>query len=170
MGYNISSAHQLVTSGLHRNATEVRPFWRDLYQAKADVILNGHSHHYERFAPQNPDGAADLGTWHHSIHCRHRRPKFKSFWRKQANSVIRNGRSFGVLELELLEKSYTWSFISERGEVLDSGYRAVSFEAQSQSLKKGLYEPPSTSKFQRATYRPLDPLSRLHAAIFGLVC
>jgi hypothetical protein len=58
MGYNISSAHQPVTSGLHRNATEVRPFWRALYQATADLILNGHSPHSERFAPQNLDGVA----------------------------------------------------------------------------------------------------------------
>jgi len=37
----------LVTSGLNRNATEVKLFGRDLYQANADVILNGHSHHFE---------------------------------------------------------------------------------------------------------------------------
>jgi len=54
LGKNASSCtlafwhRPLVTSGLHRNATEVRPFWRDLYQANADLVLNGHSYHYER--------------------------------------------------------------------------------------------------------------------------
>jgi len=111
----------LVTSGLHRNATEVRPFWRDLYDANADLILNGHSHHYERFAALNPDGAADpergitqfiVGTGGRNL---------KSFWRKQPNSLVRMGDSFGVLKLELLEKSYAWEFISEHGQVLDNG-------------------------------------------------
>ena len=49
----------LFTSGLHRGAVEVRSFWRDLYGAGADLILNGHSHQYERFSPQNPEGASD---------------------------------------------------------------------------------------------------------------
>ena len=140
----------LVTSGHHRNATEVRPFWRDLYQANADVILNAHSHHYERFAPQNPDGVADpergitqfiVGTGGRNL---------KKFWRKQANSVIRNGKSFGVLELELLEKSYAWKFISEYGQVLDSGSGQCHQKSRWAILKKGLYEQPSTSNLQGA--------------------
>jgi len=45
----------------------------------------------------------------------------KSFWRTQGNSLVRNGKSFGVLKLELLENSYLWEFISEHGQVLDSG-------------------------------------------------
>ena len=35
------------------------PFWDALYQAGADVVLNGHDHNYERFAPQNPSGQPD---------------------------------------------------------------------------------------------------------------
>jgi acid phosphatase type 7 len=127
----------LVTSGLHRNATEVRSFWRDLYQANADVVLNGHSHHYERFAPQNPDGGADpergitqfiVGTGGKNL---------KAFWRKQANSVTRNGKSFGVLELELMEKSYAWEFISENGQVLDSGTGQCHSKGQTGNPKEG---------------------------------
>ena len=33
--------------------------WRVLYESGADVIINGHDHDYERFAPQNPDGKSD---------------------------------------------------------------------------------------------------------------
>ncbi|MBS1851594.1 MAG: metallophosphoesterase [Acidobacteria bacterium] len=111
----------LFTSGLHRNATETRPFWQDLYDAQADVIVNGHSHHYERFVAQAPDGTADparglvqfvVGTGGKNL---------KSFWRAQRNSVVRQSKSYGVLKLELREKSYTWQFITENGEVLDSG-------------------------------------------------
>ena len=36
-----------------------KPFWTTLYNYGADVILSGHAHYYERFAPQRPDGTAD---------------------------------------------------------------------------------------------------------------
>lgn len=111
----------LFTSGLHRDAVEVRPFWRDLYGAGADLILNGHSHQYERFSPQNPDGASDpehgitqfvVGTGGKNL---------RGFWRRKPNSVVRNSSSFGVLKLELHEHGYAWEFLSEGGQVLDRG-------------------------------------------------
>jgi hypothetical protein len=111
----------LFTSGLHHGAVEFKPMWNDLFEANADVILNGHSHQYERFAPQNPDGVADpqrgitqfvVGTGGKNL---------KGFWRTKPNSVVRNSKSYGVLKLTLREKSYDWQFVSEHGEVLDSG-------------------------------------------------
>jgi len=111
----------LFTSGLHRGAVELKPMWEDLYAAGADVILNGHSHQYERFAPQNPDGGVDprrgitqfvVGTGGKNL---------KGFWRIRQNSVARNSDTYGVLRLTLREKSYDWQFVSEHGEVLDSG-------------------------------------------------
>jgi hypothetical protein len=39
--------------------SSVKPFWDALYAAKADVVLNGHIHNYERFAPQKPTGEKD---------------------------------------------------------------------------------------------------------------
>ena len=32
---------------------------QDLYDAHADLVLAGDSHHYERFAPMDPQGTAD---------------------------------------------------------------------------------------------------------------
>jgi acid phosphatase type 7 len=37
----------------------MKPFWQMLYHAGADVVINGHDHDYERFAPQDPEGKAD---------------------------------------------------------------------------------------------------------------
>jgi hypothetical protein len=111
----------LFTSGLHRGAVEVTPFWRDLYNSHADLVLNGHSHQYERFSPQDPDGASDpdrgitqfvVGTGGKNL---------KGFWHRRPNSVARNAKAYGVLKLELLQASYAWEFISESGQVLDSG-------------------------------------------------
>ena len=48
--------HQLFSSGEHGNQTKMRPTWDALYAANADVVLNGHHHDYERFAPQTQAG------------------------------------------------------------------------------------------------------------------
>ena len=47
--------------GSTATTTDVAPFWRALYDAGADLIVNGHDHDYERFAPQDPNGNADSG-------------------------------------------------------------------------------------------------------------
>src|ERR1700723_2546169 len=50
----------LFSSGAkHGNDPEIKPFWQDLYEARAAVVINGHDHDYERFALQNPEGKAD---------------------------------------------------------------------------------------------------------------
>jgi len=111
----------LFTSGLDRDSVEVRPFWRDLYEVNADVVLNGHVHHYERFSPQNPDGQLDpehgitqftVGTGGRDL---------KGFFPVQENSQIRLSKWFGILKLELGPNSYVWEFVAENGQILDSG-------------------------------------------------
>ncbi|MCA1830439.1 MAG: metallophosphoesterase, partial [Actinobacteria bacterium] len=51
--------HPRFSSGLHGDDESTAPFWRALYTGGADVVLNGHDHDYERFAPQTPAGKAD---------------------------------------------------------------------------------------------------------------
>ena len=51
--------HPRFSSGEHGNDDTVQPFWDALYAAGADIVLNGHDHDYERFAPQTPSGQAD---------------------------------------------------------------------------------------------------------------
>jgi len=47
------------SGGAHGDAPEIRPLYQALYDANADVILSGHDHDYERFAPQDPNGKLD---------------------------------------------------------------------------------------------------------------
>src|SRR5258705_1628704 len=49
----------LFSSSKHGNTEMIRDFWRILYDAGADVVLSAHDHVYERFAPQDADGAPD---------------------------------------------------------------------------------------------------------------
>jgi hypothetical protein len=117
--------HPLFTSGMHAGEADlelVRPFWRALYEHGADVVLVGHDHDYERFAPQRPDGARDdvyglrqfvVGTGGRSL---------RPFGTPAANSEVRDHSAFGVLRLILRSGSYNWQFLPEAGKTFsDTG-------------------------------------------------
>jgi acid phosphatase type 7 len=110
--------HALFSSGLsakHARHTELRPFWQDLYAAHADLILAGHEHSYERFAPQDPDSHADPehGILQITVGTGGRSHTFLGF--PQANSEIRNSDTFGVLKLTLSPGKFKWEFVPEAG-------------------------------------------------------
>ena len=53
--------HPRFTSGTNSpGSNSVTPLYQALYDHGADVVLVGHDHHYERFAPQSPSGGRDL--------------------------------------------------------------------------------------------------------------
>jgi hypothetical protein len=117
--------HALFSSGLsakHARHTELRPFWRDLYAAHADLILAGHEHSYERFAPQDPDGRADRehGIRQITVGTGGRSHTFLGF--AQENSEVRNSDTYGVLKLTLSPGKFRWEFLPEAGKSFrDSG-------------------------------------------------
>jgi len=112
----------LFSSGPHGNDSSVKPLWDVLYAADADVVLAGHDHDYERFAPQTPSGSADAtrgirefvvgtgGKEHYSISS------------TKPNSQVHNTDTFGVLRLTLHPDGYDWKFLPEAGKTFtDSG-------------------------------------------------
>jgi len=114
--------HPRFSSGAeHGSHKFMADLWEILQQHGADVVLVGHEHLYERFAPQNPDGKADprgirefvVGTGGGGLYeLRQPRP----------NSEVRNNRSYGVIKFTLNDTSYSWEFISAAGEPFkDSG-------------------------------------------------
>ena len=110
------------SSGQHGNNSGVQPLWQALYDDGADVVLSGHDHTYERFAPQNPSGQADptrgirefvVGTGGAGLY---------SFPTIQANSEVRNNTTWGVLKLTLHPTRYNWEFIPVAGQTFtDAG-------------------------------------------------
>ncbi len=114
--------HPRFSSGWHSNNPTYRAFWQALYHAGADLVLVGHDHDYERFAPQDPDGTPDpargirqfvVGTGGRSAY---------SFRTIQANSEVRQAGTFGILVLTLHPHAYTWKFIPEAGKTFtDNG-------------------------------------------------
>jgi hypothetical protein len=113
--------HPRYSSGLHGSDRAYRAFWQALYEAGADLVLVGHDHDYERFAPQDANGRRDpelglrqflVGTGGHSL---------RRFLRIEPNSEVRDASSMGVLELTLGEDAYAWQFRPAVGDFTDSG-------------------------------------------------
>jgi hypothetical protein len=110
------------SSGDHGNFTKAQPLWQALYDYRADVVLNGHDHIYERFAPQNPSGKADPNRGIRQFVVGTGGADLYSFSRIKDNSQVRNNTSWGVLKLVLYPTSYKWKFIPIAGSTFtDSG-------------------------------------------------
>ena len=92
--------HPRFSSGKHGSNSGYDAFWKDLYAAGAEIVLNGHDHDYERFAPQNPGGAADPNGIQEFVVGTGGKNHY-SFTTTQPNSVVRNSDTYGVLKLTL---------------------------------------------------------------------
>jgi acid phosphatase type 7 len=99
----------------------VFPLWAALYEAGVELLLSGHEHNYERFAPLNPAGQVDprgvrqfvVGTGGISHY---------PLGPPQPGSQARNDNTFGVIALTLRATSYAWQFVPEAGKTFtDSG-------------------------------------------------
>ena len=122
------------SSGYHGSSSSVDDLWQILYDAGADVVLSGHDHDYERFAPQDAAGNADplngtrqfvVGTGGTSL---------RPFETIQPNSEVRNSDTHGVLKLTLNATSYDWEFVPIAGQTFtDAGSASCSLTAANQA-------------------------------------
>jgi len=113
----------LFSSGAkHGSAPELKALWKALYEANVDVVVGGHDHDYERFAPQTPDGAADAKRGIREFVVGTGGKNQRPFASPLPNTEVRNNDAFGVLKLTLHSNSYDWQFIPEAGKSFtDSG-------------------------------------------------
>jgi acid phosphatase type 7 len=110
------------SGGAHGDDLQFKDFWQALYEAHADVIVNGHDHDYERFAPQDPNGATDPAQGIREFVVGTGGKNHRPFHATDKNSEMRNADAFGVLQLTLHSHAYDWSFIPEAGKSFtDSG-------------------------------------------------
>lgn len=99
--------------------------WEALYAAGADLVLAGHEHFYERFAPQSPDGTSDAEHGIRQITVGTGGAERYRFGRRAPNSEIRQSGTPGVLAVRLDEESYSWHFVGVgRSAFADSGAAA----------------------------------------------
>jgi acid phosphatase type 7 len=117
--------HPLFNSGPDGNYKDTpwntTDLWQALYAAGADLVLNGHSHRYERFSPQDPLGNADpqfglrefiVGTGGRSLGLN---------GPLQPNLELRDNTQFGVIRLVLHPNGYDWTFVNDSGVTRDTG-------------------------------------------------
>jgi hypothetical protein len=89
------------------------------------VVLNGHDHHYERFAPQDPTGAPDPTRGIRAFVAGTGGGSRYGLAAIQQNSEVRNFDAFGVLKLTLRPTGYDWQFLPEPGKTFtDAGSQA----------------------------------------------
>ena len=112
--------HPFFSSLIAGGSTNMFYFIQALYDAGADVVLNGHNHVYNRFLPMDPQGNVDLkrglrefvagtgGAWLQS-----------DFVDPPEREVEIS--TWGLLRLELGEGYYRWSFYDTDLQLLDDG-------------------------------------------------
>jgi hypothetical protein len=115
--------HPRFASGSHHgSSTTPQPLWQALYDANAEIVISGHEHNYERFAPQTPTGAADASRGIREFIVGTGGTDFYPSGTAIANSQVRNSGTWGVLKLTLSSNGYSWQFIPVAGQSFtDSG-------------------------------------------------
>jgi hypothetical protein len=113
--------HPRFSTGPHGDNTGVKPLWQALYDYNADVILQGHDHNYQRWAPMNPEGQPDssrgirsfvVGTGGKNLYAVGSRSGLEA----------KQGDTLGILKLTLRTASYDWAFEPVAGKTYnDSG-------------------------------------------------
>lgn len=110
------------SSTVHGDNESMKDFWLLLYEAGADVVLNGHAHNYERFALQDPDGVADPQHGIRQFVAGTGGTDLYAFETPRPNSEVREPDTHGVLKLILQPTSYAWEFVPVAGKTFtDSG-------------------------------------------------
>jgi 3',5'-cyclic AMP phosphodiesterase CpdA len=111
----------LFSSGSMGASIGVRGLWQALYDRGVEVVLNGHDHDYERFAPQTPTGSANPTRGIREFVVGTGGAPLLPFKKPVANSRFRYNKAHGVLTLTLRDGSYAWKFIAVSGAVIDAG-------------------------------------------------
>jgi len=114
--------HIPVFSSGGRAETNMKQIYTLLYNNNVDVVLDGHDHIYERFAPQDPNGVADPVHGIREFIVGTGGANHTSIASVQPNSEVRNADTFGALKLTLHPNGYDWQFIPVAGMTFtDSG-------------------------------------------------
>lgn len=106
--------HPLFSSGPNGNNDYMREIYRILYDANADLVLVGHDHMYERFAPQDADGRLDTTRGIREIVVGTGGVPLYDFQAIRPNSEVRL-KVHGVIKLTLSSDHYQWDFLAVSG-------------------------------------------------------
>ena len=109
-------------TGRHGDADFMDDIWNTLYDAGAELVLSGHEHNYQRFAPLDRRGRIDRERGLRQITVGTGGRAHEKFRTRRATTEARNDDTYGVLKVELRRGRYDFEFIPVEGkEFTDSG-------------------------------------------------
>ena len=110
------------SSGSHGNSLDQDALWRILAAARAELVLSGHDHDYERYVPMSADGEADPAKGMTQMVAGTGGASHYKFHNPEPTSAVRITGRNGVLRLQLFPEAFAWQFLqAPDGEILDSG-------------------------------------------------
>ncbi len=112
--------HPLYSSGGHGSMPRMRAAWDILHAAGVELVLSGHDHDYERFAPQDGRGRVDAAGMRQFV-VGTGGAYLTPFLRLRAHSEMRDNSRFGVLKLDLDPGRYRWEFLESHYDGLPNG-------------------------------------------------
>jgi hypothetical protein len=114
--------HPRFSAGKYHDDVDYQPFWELLYADGAEVVMAGHDHNYQRYAPMTPDGSRDdlfgirqfvVGTGgknHYPVDSM-----------AVPNREVTDDSTYGVLKLTLRSNGYHWAFVPSVGGTFTDG-------------------------------------------------
>ena len=103
--------HPLYSSGGHGGIPKMKDVWEALYRAGAEIVLSGHDHDYERFAPQDANGQVDAARGIRQFVVGTGGAYPTPFWHYAPHSEARDANRTGVLKLVLKDGGYEWELL-----------------------------------------------------------
>lgn len=103
-------------NGTHGPEAAVEPLWDALADAGADLVINGHNHHYERFAPNRGITEVIVGTGGTPL------VGFASTI--ASGSIVRQSTAHGVLRVNLGESGFQADFLPIEGQSFTDSFGA----------------------------------------------
>lgn len=115
--------HPRWSAGDHGDDAAMQPLWKAFYDAGGDLVINGHDHNYERFAPMDVNGnKVDESKGMREFVVGMGGKSLRSTGTPRASSEMRNHDTFGVMQFTLRPTSYEWEFIPVAGKTFkDTG-------------------------------------------------
>ncbi|WP_431899936.1 proprotein convertase P-domain-containing protein [Nonomuraea sp. bgisy101] len=135
--------HPLYNVGNHGAATDTRPLWKALYDHKADLMLAGHDHNYQRWAPQDHQGNADPNGVREILVGTGGRSFYSLSSSNPPNLQAKNANTHGVLRLTLSSSGYRFDFVPIAGRTFTDSGSATCHKAGSTTPDFGLSAQPS---------------------------
>lgn len=112
--------HPRFSSGLHGDSPEMAPIWATLQRARADLVIQGHDHDYERFDRRSATGAVSPAGVASFVIGTGGKSSYPALRREPGSRRVVMGR-FGILELVLGDEAWRWWYRTTDGQAPDTG-------------------------------------------------